>query len=85
MKAKLKELDVELIVADMTDNDQSISKDLARADRRVIPVNLIYPANYPEQPAILLEELISPADAIKALERAAESGGSNEPVVTASR
>lgn len=57
-----------MVVADMTDNDEVIARDLERADRYNIPVNLIYPAD-PDQPAILLEELISPDDALLALER----------------
>jgi hypothetical protein len=32
-----------------------------------IPVNLVYPAD-PSKPAILLEELVSPEDALEALE-----------------
>ena len=53
----------------MTGNEQIYIKDLARADRKNIPVNLVYPADYPNRPAILLEELISPGDALQALER----------------
>jgi thiol:disulfide interchange protein len=66
----LKELGVQLIVADMTKTNPQISKDLSRADRRQIPVNLIYPSNYPEEPAILLEGIFFAKDALKALERA---------------
>ena len=66
---KLKELDVELVVVDDTLREERIARDLKRADRRILPVNLIYPPNYPEEPAILLEELISPGDALKALAR----------------
>ena len=60
---------MKLIVADMTKTDQRINKDLARSDRRQIPVNLIYPPNYPEEPAILLEGLVFASDALKVLER----------------
>ncbi len=67
---RLKELDIQLVQVDMTNkNDQTKTKDLARADRRIIPVNLVYPADYPNSPAILLEELISPKDALRALDR----------------
>ena len=69
MLDKIKELDVLMVVADLTSNDELIARDLGRADRSQIPVNLIYPPNYPEQPAILLEELITPDDALHALER----------------
>ena len=69
MLDKIAELDVLMVAADLTSNDESIARDLGRADRSQIPVNLIYPADYPQQPAILLEELISPQDALQALER----------------
>ncbi len=66
---KLQELNVELVRVDDTLREERIARDLKRADRSIIPVNLIYPANYPEEPAILLEALISPADALKVLAR----------------
>ena len=74
MLDKLKELGVTMVVADITDNSseqsETIKQDLSRAGGRVsIPVNLIYPADYPNSPAILLEELISPSDALAALKR----------------
>jgi len=71
VQQRLEELGVELVIVDMTKNDEVLTKDLARADRSVIPVNLVYPADYPNRPAILLEELISPADALDALARVA--------------
>ena len=57
----------------MTGRDPEMIKDLARADRSVIPVNLIYPSNYSAKgkggyPAIILEESISATDALEALE-----------------
>ncbi len=67
--AKLRELDVELVVVDDTLREQRIARDLLRVDRSIIPVNLIYPPNYPEEPCILLEGLISPGDALKVLAR----------------
>jgi thiol:disulfide interchange protein len=56
----------------MTNNDQRIAKDLDRVDRVQIPVNLIYPSNYPEEPAILLEGLFGPSEALEALSKAEE-------------
>ena len=61
-----------MIVVDDTLREERIARDLIRADRSLIPVNLIYPPNYPEEPAILLEALISPADALKVLARMEE-------------
>ena len=69
---KLEDLDVQLVVVDNTLREERIDRDLARADRSVIPVNLIYPPNYPEEPAILLEELISPGQALDVLARMEE-------------
>ena len=58
-----------MVVVDNTKVEERIAEDLDRAGRKIIPVNLIYPPNYPEEPAILLEELISPDDALLALGR----------------
>lgn len=69
MLAKLEELGVELVVVDDTLREQRIARDLLRVDRSIIPVNLVYPPNYPEEPCILLEGLIAPDDALKVLAR----------------
>jgi hypothetical protein len=61
---RIRELNVLMVAADMSQTNETISKDLLRADR----VNLVYPAD-PAAPAILLEELITPEDALKALDR----------------
>lgn len=74
----MKDLDVALVVADMTSNDASleIKKDLERikleggGTQSNIPVNLIYPADYPNSKAVLLDELIGPDDVLKAIEQA---------------
>lgn len=71
VQERIKELNVVLIAADLSKNDEQIAKDLGRTDRTQIPVNLIYPAD-PKEPAILLEEIISPADALKALDLVAK-------------
>ncbi len=64
---KLEQLGVALVKVDMTGNEEIYTRDLARAERSNIPVNLVYPADYPARPAILLEELISPQNALDAL------------------
>ena len=58
-----------MIKVDMTGNEQVLTKDLSRAQRKNIPVNLVYPADYPARPAILLEELFGPKQALQALDR----------------
>ena len=69
---KLEELDVELVIVDDTLREERIAQDLKRVDRTVIPVNLIYPPNYPEEPAILIDALYSPDEALKVLARMEE-------------
>lgn len=66
---KMKELNVEYIIADYTSMDENISIDLTRMDQEAIPVNLVYPTNYPTEPAVLLKEVITPGQALKTLER----------------
>lgn len=70
MIAKLEELNVELIQADKTKPSAEIDRDLSRFDRANIPVNIIVPAD-PNQPLIMMPEVISPKDALKALSMAA--------------
>lgn len=65
----LKDNNVVLVKVDMTNNEEVFQSDLIRSKRQSIPVNIIYPADYPKSKAILLEEFISPQDAIDALEK----------------
>ena len=62
---------VELVKADMTPLSNADLAELARCDMKNLPVNLLYPANYPEEPAIMLPEFISPGIALEALGRIA--------------
>ncbi len=68
--AKLKELNVKLVKADNTNANPEINADLDRFKRSNLPVNIIAPAD-PDQPLILMPEIIGPEDALKALELAA--------------
>ena len=67
--AKLNELDVILIKADDTIADPRIKADLARFNRSNLPVNIIIPDD-PDQPLIMMPELINPAEALQALDEA---------------
>ena len=49
-----------------------IALDLLRVNRSIIPVNLIYPPNYPEEPAIMIDTLFGPDEALKILDRIQE-------------
>ena len=53
---------------DTLDRTQEIKRDIARADRSVIPVNIIYPADA-TKPAILLEGPFGPKEALEAIRR----------------
>ena len=71
VKTVLNELNVLVVAADHTDGDAVVKKDLARANRKSLPTNLIYPADS-DQPAIMLPEYLTPEIAIKALRAAAQ-------------
>ncbi len=60
------------MVADDTARDERIATDLIRADRSNLPVNLIYPPNYPAEPAVMLPEIHGPKEALIALDRMEE-------------
>ena len=63
-------MNVELVQVDYTDtSDKVITREIARTERSNLPVNLIYPPNYPEEPAIMLNELVTPADVNLVLDR----------------
>ncbi len=65
----IKQNDVRLIKVDMTAGDEATSQDLYRiGGRKSIPVNLVYPLDS-SKPAILMEGLISPANALEALKK----------------
>ena len=66
---RLKELNVELIQVDFTARDKITAREVERTERDNLPVNLIYPPNYPEEPAIMLDELVAPADVQRVLDR----------------
>lgn len=67
----MEELGVELVKVDMTSNAPVYKNELIRTEMKNLPVNLIYPADYPNRPAIMLPEFVSPAVVLEALERIA--------------
>ncbi len=68
---RIKELGVQLVKLDMTGNDPEYKAELNRCGMKNLPVNLLYPADYPESPAIMLPEFLSPGIALEALDRVA--------------
>ena len=71
MQKRIEELNVALVKVDLTEANETLAKELSRTDRANIPVNMVYSAD-PNAPAILLEELITPDDALKALDLVAK-------------
>ncbi len=71
VEAVLEELNVLVVTADNTDGGALIKNDYARANRKSLPVNLIYPADE-TQPAIMMPEILTKDDVIEALRRAAQ-------------
>lgn len=67
--ARLEELNVQLVKADFTTTPPEMKAVLKRYKRAQLPVNIIVPAN-PDAPVINMPEIISPADALQALEEA---------------
>lgn len=61
---------MELVQADKTAPRPDIDLDLKRFGRANLPVNIVVPAD-PNQPLIMMPEIISPQDALKALDLAA--------------
>ncbi len=55
----------------MTKVTQVHKDELNRSGMKNLPVNLLYPADYPDSPAIMLPEIISPEIALEALSRVA--------------
>lgn len=72
VKSQIEKLGIELVKVDYTDKSPEITHDLSRSDQVVIPVNLVYPPNYPKEPAILLTGLITPGQALQVFERMEE-------------
>ncbi|NNE92021.1 MAG: hypothetical protein HKN23_10275 [Verrucomicrobiales bacterium] len=82
VQEKLEELDVVLIQADNTARKPEIDTDIRRFDRVQLPVNIVVPSD-PDQPLILMPELISPEDAIRALELAARGSEEKDVAIVA--
>ena len=76
----MKDMNISFVAIDFTKKDKAINewKELKRTDEKLLPVNLIYPPNYPEEPAIKMESLYSPADLNLVLDRIEKIVGSLE-------
>ena len=66
---RLNEMEVSFVAVDLAQNAESELKEFERLDDYLVPVNFIYPPNYPEQPAIKLDTLITPPNVHQVLDR----------------
>ena len=66
---RLKKMKMSFVAVDFSKKEDYKWKELKRTDSSMIPVNFIYPPNYPEEPAIKLEAVVSPAAVNKVLDR----------------
>jgi len=69
---RMSKLDIDFIAVDLTTKTDPLWNELLRTGSDNLPTNLIYPPNYPDEPAIKLEPLISPAQIHKVLDRLEE-------------
>lgn len=70
---KLKEINAATFIADFTDEDEAIAKELKRFGRPGVPLVLVYPANK-NLPPILLPPILTPGIVLDALDKAALQG-----------
>ena len=77
---KLKEIGAETFIADFTDENPTIAKELQRYGRPGVPLVLVFPADV-NKPAIVLPPVLTKSIVLKALDEAA---GTNAPAQSAS-
>lgn len=70
VEKKLKEINAVSMIGDFTLKDPVIAEELKRFKRYAVPLVLVYPAD-PDQPPMILPELLTPGIVLEALERAA--------------
>jgi len=68
----MNKMGISFVAVDFTSKEDYLWQELKRTDDKLLPVNLIYPPNYPEEPAIKLEAIVSPADVHLVLDRMEE-------------
>ena len=66
---RMNKMNVSFVAVDFTAKNESNYDELARTGSFATPVNFIYPPNYPEEPAIKLETLITLTDVDLVLDR----------------
>lgn len=68
---KLKEIDAVAFLADFTDEDPAIARELQRYQRAGVPLVLVYSKD-PNKPAIVLQAVLTPGIVLDALDQAAK-------------
>jgi thiol:disulfide interchange protein DsbD len=68
-RKKLKEIDAVAFLADFTDEDRAIARELQRYERAGVPLVLVYPKD-PNKPAIVLPAVLAPSIVLDALDQA---------------
>jgi len=69
---RLKDLNVSFVQADFTANRDRERAELKRTGSDALPVNLIYPPNYPTEPAIKLSANLLESEINQVLDRMEE-------------
>ena len=75
---RLIDLGVSFVKVDYTANKDRERLELERTGAAALPVNLVYPPNYPTEPAIKLSPLYSPAELNRVLDRMEQIVKSNK-------
>ncbi len=70
-REKLKQINAVTLLADFTDRDPAIARELKSFDRPGVPLVLVYPKN-PEKPPIVLPTVLTPGIVHEALEKAVQ-------------
>ena len=78
-REKLREINAVTLVADFTDADPAIAKELKRFGRAGVPLVLVYPADQSLPPIVLPDGLLTPAQVQEALDKA---GRQSAPAVS---
>jgi thiol:disulfide interchange protein DsbD len=83
-RAKLKEIDAVPFLADFTDEDPAIARELQRYGRAGVPLVLVYPKDV-SKPPIMLPAVLTPSIVLEALDKAADSTTDPKASSTAAR
>ena len=66
---RMNKMNISFVAVDFTQKADSEFEEFRRTGSLCIPVNLIYPPNYPLEPAIKLEPTLTPTDIRLVLDR----------------